>query len=231
MATKLPPAEAHVEIDDVISKFGSSAFSTKDFIVAFEKHYSKKWKEIVGQYGIGGKNSGNRYSSSGFIGRQLDFRSSNGKLDKLPRQKSPPGWGNPWILNWKPVAAVAAHNMYPDEAGSGERHLEGGKKKVFVNKYERDEKARKKCIDHYGCKCSVCEMTFESKYGQHGAGFVHVHHLEPLHISAKQHEVDPIKDLRPVCPNCHAMIHYGDELLSIEATRAFMRSARGQTSR
>jgi hypothetical protein len=32
----------------------------------------------------------------------------------------------------------------------------------------------------------------------------------------EEYEVDPVKDLRPVCPNCHAMIHRRSPPLSIE---------------
>jgi len=34
-----------------------------------------------------------------------------------------------------------------------------------------------------------------------------VHHLVPISKIGKKYRVDPIKDLRPVCPNCHAVIH------------------------
>jgi 5-methylcytosine-specific restriction protein A len=31
-----------------------------------------------------------------------------------------------------------------------------------------------------------------------------------------KYKVDPIKDLRPVCPNCHAMLHQKTPPFSIE---------------
>jgi predicted HNH restriction endonuclease len=43
-----------------------------------------------------------------------------------------------------------------------------------------------------------------------------VHHLRPISEIAEEYEVDPVKDLRPVCPNCHAMIHRTPQLYSIE---------------
>ena len=69
--------------------------------------------------------------------------------------------------------------------------------------------ARKKCIEHYGAKCAVsnCGFDFEKLYGDIGKGFIHVHHLTQLSDIGQGYEVDPIKDLRPVCPNCHAMLH------------------------
>lgn len=36
---------------------------------------------------------------------------------------------------------------------------------------------------------------------------MHVHHLVPLSDIEKPYRVNPVDDLRPVCPNCHAMVH------------------------
>ena len=115
--------------------------------------------------------------------------------------------------------------MYPDESSFGTESWEGAKKKVLVNKYERDKKARTKCVAHYKCKCAVCNLDFSKRYGPHGKDFIHVHHLKPMFTNSKKQKVDPIRDLRPVCPNCHAMIHYRGGLLSIEEVRAILRPA------
>jgi len=96
--------------------------------------------------------------------------------------------------------------IYPDEI-KGENLLEGSKKQIIVNSYERNSKARKKCIEEYGYKCIICNFDFEKIYGEIGKEFIHVHHLKPLSEIDETYQVDPIKDLRPVCPNCHAMLH------------------------
>lgn len=109
--------------------------------------------------------------------------------------------------------------IYPDELDEPDLLLEGQKKKVFVNAYERNPKARAKCVEHYGAACSVCEMNFGEVYGELGEGFIHVHHLLPVAKLGKQYEVNPVSDLRPVCPNCHAMLHRRDPPLSINELR------------
>lgn len=84
---------------------------------------------------------------------------------------------------------------------------EGLRKQITVNAFERDQRARRICLQEYGFTCSVCGFNFEEIYGEIGTGYIHVHHLTPLHEMNGSYEVDPITDLRPVCPNCHAMLH------------------------
>lgn len=92
-----------------------------------------------------------------------------------------------------------------------------------VNVYERNRAARVKCISHYGAVCHGCDMDFLTRYGERGRGFMHVHHLLPLSQIKKTYKLNPIEDLRPVCPNCHAMIHRHQPMLSIKELRKIMK--------
>lgn len=105
--------------------------------------------------------------------------------------------------------------LYPDEI---EENIlfEGAKKQIVVNAYERSPKARKICIEEYGFNCFICGFNFQKTYGELGKEFIHVHHLKPLSEIQKEYKVNPIKDLRPVCPNCHAMLHRKIPAYSIE---------------
>ena len=87
------------------------------------------------------------------------------------------------------------------------------------NRYERDRNARRICVNHYGLNCSVCNFHFRDFYGELGTYFIHVHHLIPLSDLEEDYEIDPVEDLRPVCPNCHAMLHQRRDPLSIEDLR------------
>ena len=109
-----------------------------------------------------------------------------------------------------------------DEEVPGELYSEGGRATVIVNRFERDSHAREKCISHYGLRCSVCDMSFSERYGDAMKDFIHVHHLVPLSDIGMRYCVDPITDLRPVCPNCHAVIHRDSPPLSIEQARALL---------
>lgn len=96
-------------------------------------------------------------------------------------------------------------DIYPDEVDS--YFIEGAKTKVFVNKFERNQKARKLCLEHYGYNCQTCHFNFEKMYGEIGKDSIHVHHIIPISKIRKNYQVDPIKDLIPVCPNCHLILH------------------------
>jgi len=96
--------------------------------------------------------------------------------------------------------------IYPDDIEDNNLY-EGTKKQITVNAYERNPQARKECIKHYGYKCQICEFDFEKIYGDIGKDFIHVHHIVDISTIGENYQVNPIKDLIPVCPNCHAMLH------------------------
>lgn len=102
----------------------------------------------------------------------------------------------------------------PSIGPSGIPHEEGQiipnfaqKISVLVNKYERDPAKRLQCLNHFGYSCQICSFSFEELYGDLGKNFCHVHHIEPLSEVGGEFDIDPKKDLIPVCPNCHAMLH------------------------
>ncbi len=137
------------------------------------------------------------------------------------------GWkdGKYWIWQLKPELVEAlveteltGKEYIPEEIPDDEtvKLYEGAKKTVKVNAFERNPWARKLCISYWGTTCIVCGFDFEKVYGEIGKGFIHVHHLIPLSHIGKSYQIDPIADLRPVCPNCHSMIHSQDPPLTID---------------
>lgn len=115
----------------------------------------------------------------------------------------------------------------PDEIGDETRYSEGARKVVVVNAYERNPEARRRCLEHYGYDCSACSLNLEDQYGPAGRALIHVHHLKPLANITKTYNVDPIQDLRPVCPNCHAIIHRTDPPYTIDDVRAMIKVIAG----
>ncbi|HHL42565.1 MAG TPA: hypothetical protein ENJ42_03010 [Hellea balneolensis] len=95
-------------------------------------------------------------------------------------------------------------------------HVPAGKEGAVIqatsNQYERKPEYRQACVEYFEGKdgriaCQVCDMDFESRYGEIGRGFIHIHHIDPLGDGQGEREIVPTRDLVPVCPNCHAMLH------------------------
>ena len=148
------------------------------------------------------------------------------------------GWNTPSGFVWQmlPVVAAAfeqlgwvgpsANFVSPDEVVSAAPLVEGAICRVTVNAYERNPEARRRCIKAHQPRCYACEFEFGTTYGSAFAGFIHVHHLRPLSEVGGEYVVDPVEDLRPVCPNCHAIIHHGGRLRSIEEVRQLLAQQR-----
>lgn len=110
--------------------------------------------------------------------------------------------------------------------GAHDNLTEGAVKRIFENEYERNPEARRRCIEHYGALCYICEFEFARTYGSVVLGYIHVHHLRALSEIGVEYVVDPIADLRPLCPNCHAVVHARDPQYTMEEVRALIVKAR-----
>ena len=105
------------------------------------------------------------------------------------------------ILSLTDIVPVAdetiEHNGFP----------EGDAQRIEVNRYERNPLNRKLCLSAKGYDCIICGFNFEKIYGKIGYHFIHVHHVVPVSQLGTAYVINPITDLIPVCPNCHAMLH------------------------
>jgi 5-methylcytosine-specific restriction enzyme A len=115
--------------------------------------------------------------------------------------------------------------VLPEEVSSQASYAEGTPKSILVNAYERNPQARAACIAHFGHRCRVCDLILEERYGSIAAGFIHVHHTVPLAEAVPEYRVNPKRDLKPVCPNCHAIIHRRMPPLSITEARRLVRNS------
>lgn len=100
---------------------------------------------------------------------------------------------------------------------------EGSKYSVLSSQVERSALARQACIDHYGYKCQICFFDFVDKYSELGKNFIHVHHIEDISLKNGEYTIDPIRDLIPVCPNCHAMLHRKRPAMMPDELRTILR--------
>lgn len=161
-----------------------------------------------------------------FTGR--GFRSSvkiNGSITDL-HQKWPETWHNLYIrltrietddASFEQTAVentvlatgmmLSLLNVISTDEDRDEPYEDGAKRIVILDRYERNPLNRQLCLQKNGYTCKICGFNFEKKYGKIGRNFIHVHHIHQLSLAGGPVKIDPIHDLIPVCPNCHAMLH------------------------
>ena len=127
-----------------------------------------------------------------------------------------------WCFDSRDGLTPANLVLNPEELPAGF----GGEDPVYqvsVDAHERNPVAHQACVVRHGNKCSVCGLCFKKRYGAVGRGFIEIHHLEATPRPESGQALDPVDDLRPVCPNCHAMLHRRRPPLSLCELRAMLR--------
>ena len=107
---------------------------------------------------------------------------------------------------------------------TGEGQSEGQKKNIQSVRYERNRYNRAICLGHYGYRCQICGFDFESVYGEAGKGCIEVHHIIPVSNMGGERRLNPLTDLIPVCPNCHAMLHRKNPPYTPDEVREMLRN-------
>jgi 5-methylcytosine-specific restriction protein A len=99
-------------------------------------------------------------------------------------------------------------SMAGEPSGDDEAGLpEGSVSTVLVNRYERNPLNRAACIMAHGSRCLVCGASLEEMYGPIARGYIQVHHLTRVADIGADYVIHPSRDLIPVCPDCHAIMH------------------------
>lgn len=163
------------------------------------------------------------------VGEQLEYNPMQERVGTLVTfEKRNREWH--WLM--RPQVAEALETLgwvegsgflLPEEVAATTSLVEGAVCRVSVNAYERNQEARRRCIAHHGETCCICGFNFRAAYGEVAEGYIHVHHVRPLSETGGQYAVDPIADLRPVCPNCHAVLHRRIPSYSTEEVKAMLR--------
>ena len=87
---------------------------------------------------------------------------------------------------------------------------------MITKSYERSRKLRNAAIEHFSrngiITCDCCGFEFKSFYGErYGTSCIEIHHLKPIFQYAGKNVVqtidDALRNVLPVCPNCHRVIH------------------------
>lgn len=147
------------------------------------------------------------------------------------------GWRTPGGFVWQMLPQVAdalkqlgwvevPDFVFPEEVPASTSLIEGAVRQITVNAYERNATARRQCLAAWGTDCCICGFSFGAVYGPEADDYIHVHHTRPLSEIGHEYQVDPLEDLRPVCPNCHAVLHMGGNCRSIGEVRRLIEDHR-----
>ena len=157
------------------------------------------------------------------FGYKLNATVTRGTVDKIVKQRTEVAQ----IIE----ECLAGQSLLPGDVARPSLYVEGSTRQVSVNAYERSHGAVLECKAAHGTKCLICSFDFEAVYGSEFAGFIHVHHIRPLSEIGGEYVVNPVADLCPVCPNCHAVIHHGGRLRSIDEVRQLLGQRRWASKR
>jgi hypothetical protein len=105
---------------------------------------------------------------------------------------------------------------------TNEKYVEGRIYDVTMRHRERSREARAACLAAYGFSCYVCGLNLRAQYVGLATEVIHVHHEEPLAGAPREREFDPVATMKPVCPNCHAVIHAREPPYSITEVKAMV---------
>ncbi len=202
----------------------------KAVLKAIEEYDNLGQAEFLKRYGYGKARNfillykGRRYDSKAIVGAayQHQFGSpltskdfSGGQATVVPKLGS---------LGFKVIALDVTDKSVALPEEVPESMWEGGKRTISVNAYERSPDARAACIEQHGWACAICDFDFGSVYGDQFQGFIHVHHKVPVSKVGVRYKVAPNKDLVPLCPNCHAVVHYGNRTRTVEEVKKLLKS-------
>lgn len=129
-----------------------------------------------------------------------------------------------YLIEWSKLAVGLMMALLTlEDVDNEQKYLEGKVSQVLTNKYERNPANRELCLAANGYLCKICGFDFEDKYGKIGYKFIHVHHIQMVSSFGREYYLDPVKDLIPVCPNCHAMLHRTNPPMKPEELKELIR--------
>ncbi len=106
---------------------------------------------------------------------------------------------------------------------SGQCFVEGRLINVEMQRRERSPEARQACLAAHGFTCFACGTNIKARYRGLPVEVIHVHHEEPLSQAQGEREFDPVVTMKPLCPNCHCVVHSKVPPYSVEEVRGMLR--------
>lgn len=87
------------------------------------------------------------------------------------------------------------------------------------------EKLKKECLEYYGAICEICGFDYGYTYGEQFESKIDIHHIQATCEEEILPDTDPIKDLIPICHNCHCIVHSKTPPYSVDEMRVMLKNA------
>lgn len=94
---------------------------------------------------------------------------------------------------------------------------------------KRSSKLRSEAIEHYAINgrivCHACDFDFGLAYGDLGRRYIQIHHLKPISFMKGEalNMNEALERVRPLCANCHQMVHRENPPVEIDALKQLLR--------
>lgn len=86
------------------------------------------------------------------------------------------------------------------------------------------ERIKKECLDYYGAICDICGFDYGYTYGESYEHYIGVHNVTGVEGDEILPDTDPIKDIIPICHNCHHIIHSKTPPIPVDKMRKMIKA-------
>lgn len=129
------------------------------------------------------------------------------------------GDGEPDMFIFSDILLFLLFFLFPYQTIGEE---EGAPSDGISSLLERSRFNRSLCLAFHGYDCKACGLNMRKTYRGLKNDFVHVHHLSPM-AAAGILKPDPVRDMVPLCPNCHAVAHLKNPPYTVDEIKHMIR--------
>lgn len=151
-------------IDTILEELEGYKFTTQEFISKLKNKAPNTYKKIIKEYGIGGKGTGNYYSSNVHIAKSLSKHKGERIVSFLEYITAPKSWGNPVIALWESnpndTETVRINTSVEEDISEliNNDKIDNTEKEALILSRVGQGKFRKKLIEYWkGCAVTSCK--------------------------------------------------------------------------
>ncbi|ONI44038.1 hypothetical protein AN641_08635 [Candidatus Epulonipiscioides gigas] len=122
-----------------------------------------------------------------------------------------------------PPSAIQTMQRKPFEIKTSNKSSDLAQKKEAEAKIKWEE-LKQECLEYYGASCEICGTDYGYTYGDKFENLMDVYNTKAKEKNWDNLNVNPEKDLIPVCHNCNAIIHAKHPHYTVEEVKEFLKN-------